>query len=144
MATREQANKEYARRWNEEIWGKQNLDAIDDLIAKDFVEYGTLSPEPTRGPEGVRASVEMILSAFPDTHVELEDIVAEGDVIAIRATAIGTHEGELMGIEPTGKTIEMLLMAFQRIENGKAVEEWQLVDWLGLLQQLGAIDPPGE
>lgn len=142
MTSTEQDNKEYARRWNEEIWGKKNLHAIDDLIAKDFVEHDSFSPEPTRGPDGVRASVEKMLSAFSDSHVELEDIVAEGDVIAIRATATGTHEGEFMGIEPTGKKIQIPLMAFQRIEDGKAVEEWQLADRLGMLQQLGVVEPP--
>ena len=143
MAT-EQATKEFARRWNEEIWGQQNTDIIDDLVDEDFVGYDPSRPEPVRGPEGVREVVEMLFSAFPDTQVDLEEIVAEGDRIAMRITASGTHEGEFMGIEPTGEEMEVEVMSFQRIEDGKAVEEWQIVDTLGMLQQLGAVELPGE
>jgi steroid delta-isomerase-like uncharacterized protein len=143
MAT-EQTNKEFARRWNEEIWGQQNVDAIDDLVAEDFVGHDPSRPEPVRGPDGVRAVVEMLFSAFPDTQVDLEEVVAEGDRIAMRITASGTHEGEFMGIEPTGEEMEVSVMTFQRIEDGKAVEEWQIVDTLGMLQQLGVIELPGE
>ena len=143
MAT-EQTNKEFARRWNEEIWGQQNVDAIDDLVAEDFVGHDPSRPEPVRGPDGVRTVVEMLFSAFPDTQVDLEEVVAEGDRIAMRITASGTHEGEFMGIEPTGEEMEVSVMTFQRIEDGKAVEEWQIVDTLGMLQQLGVIELPGE
>ena len=143
MAT-EQANKEFARRWNEEIWDQQNLGVIDDLVADDFVGRDPSRPEPVRGPEGVREVVEILFSAFPDTQVDLEGVVAEGDRIAMRITASGTHEGEFMGIEPTGEEMEVSVMTFQRIEDGKAVEEWQTVDTLGMLQQLGVIELPGE
>jgi steroid delta-isomerase-like uncharacterized protein len=142
--TTEQANKEFARRWNEEIWSQQNTDVIDDLVAEEFVGHDPSRPEPVRGPEGVREVVEMLFSAFPDAQVDLEVIVAEGDRIAMRITASGTHEGMFMGIEPTGEQMEVEVMSFQRIEDGKAVEEWQIVDTLGMLQQLGVVELPGE
>lgn len=138
----EQDNKEFARRWNEEIWGERNLDAVDDLVARDFVGYDPSLPEPVRGPEEVRETIEMLLSAFPNTAVELEAVVAEGDWIAQRMTATGTHEGEFMGIDPTGEEIEVTVMAFHRVQNGKAVEEWQLYDAIGMLAQLGVVEPP--
>lgn len=132
----------FARRWNEEIWCAQNLDAIDDFVSEDFVGYDPSLPEPVRGPEGVRETVEMLLSGFPDTEVELEAVVAEGDLVAQRISASGTHRGEFMGIEPTGEEVDVTVMAFQRTENGKAVEEWQVVDMLGMVQQLGVVEPP--
>ena len=139
-----QENKEFARRWNEEIWGQQNTDIIDDLVAEEFVGHDASRPEPVRGPDGVREVVKMLFSAFPDTQVDLEEIVAEDDRIAMRITASGTHEGEFMGIEPTGEEMEVMVMSFQRIEDGKAVEEWQIIDTLGMLQQLGVVEPPGK
>lgn len=138
-----QENKEFARRWNEEIWGQQNLAVIDDFVAEEFVGHDPSRPEPVRGPEGVREVVEMLFSAFPDTEVDLEEVVAEGDRIAMRITASGTHEGEFMGIEPTGEETEVSVMTFHQIEDGKAVKEWQIVDTLGMLQQLGVIELPG-
>jgi len=72
----------------------------------------------------------------------LDELVAEGDLVAMRATHRGTHEGPFMGIEPTGTEIETKWMVFVRIEDGKAVERWMQGDILGLMQQLGAVDPP--
>lgn len=139
-----QETKEFARRWNEEIWDKQNLDAIDDLVAEDFVGYDPSLPEPVWGPAEVRETVEMLLTGFPDCDVELEAVVAEGNWVAQRMTATGRHEGEFMGIEPTGEEVEVTVMAFHRIENGKTVEEWQLYDLLGLLGQLGVVELPAQ
>lgn len=137
-------NKEFARRWNEEIFRKRNLDSIDDFVAKEFVMHDPSLPEPVHGPEGVRNVVEMILSAFPDMEVELESVVAEGDLIAVRNAFTGTHDGAYMGIEPTGEEVAITVVAFQRIEDDQLVEEWQLVDRLGMLQELGVVEPPGE
>lgn len=142
MTTPEQENKEFARHWNEEIWSKQNLDAIDDLVAEDFVGYDSSQPEPVRGPDGVREVAEMLLTAFPDTEVQLEQVVAEDEWVAQRLTTSGTHEGAFMGIDPTGEEIEVTVMSFQRIENGKAIEEWQVVDTPGMFQQLGVVEAP--
>lgn len=68
--------------------------------------------------------------------------IAKGDTVAVRSTHRGTHEGEFMGIEPTGKQIEVENTIFARIEDGKVVERWVQFDTFGLMQQLGAIDPP--
>lgn len=134
----------FARRWNEEIWGEGNLDATDDLVAEDFVGYDASRSEPVRGPEGVREIAEALLAGFPDCEVDLEQVVAEGDWVAQRLTASGTHEGEFMGIEPTGKEMEVAVMSFQRVRDGKVVEERQIVDTLGMLAQLGVVEPPEE
>lgn len=77
-----------------------------------------------------------MIRAFPDLRHEIHELVAEGDVVALRATPRGTHQGEFLGIEPTGKKIGFDVMAFFRIVNGKIQEEWVVADLMGLTQQL--------
>jgi predicted ester cyclase len=73
----------------------------------------------------------------------VEDIVAEGDKVVTRGTFSGTHKGEFMGINPTGKRISVGVIEILRIADGKMVEHWNLVDSLGMMQQLGVVPPPG-
>ncbi len=83
-------------------------------------------------------------AGFPDLHITIEDIIAEGDKVATRATARGTHKGEFMNIPPTGKQVTVTSIAIQQIAGGKVVEVWVNIDHLGMMQQLGAVPPPGE
>lgn len=137
-------NKELVRRSNEEIWDKGNLEYLDDYVAEDYVEHNTASPEPIRGPEGYRQNVEMIRGAFPDMSVTTEDLIAEGDKVVTRYTIRGTHEGELMGIEPTGNEVEIEGVSIGKLEDGKVVEGWSNIDVMGMMTQLGVVDPPGK
>lgn len=138
-ADRREENREIQRRMNDEVWGEGNLDLIDEFVADDYVEHNTASPEDIRGPDGYRANVEMVRAAFPDMEVIAEDLVAEGDRVAYRYTIIGTHQGALMGIEPTGKEVEIAGMGIARIEDGTLVESWSNVDVFGMMQQLGVV-----
>jgi steroid delta-isomerase-like uncharacterized protein len=142
MATRERDNKEHARRFNEEIWGQYNFDAIDHLVAEDFVGHNPARPAPVRGVDGVREVAEMLHAAFPDCAVDLEQVIAEDDWVAQRITATGTHEGEFMDIEPTGERVEMTGMNVTRLEDGKWIEGHELWDVFGLLRQVGVIELP--
>ncbi len=135
-------NKVIARRYSEEIWGKGNMDAIDELVAPDYVDHIPF-PETAPNREGLKQSVGMFRSAFPDLSVTVEEIVAEGDKVVSRWTTKGTHKGELMGIPPTGKHASMNGITVNRIANGKIVEEWTLADMASLMQQLGVTPPPG-
>jgi predicted ester cyclase len=81
----------------------------------------------------------MFTSAFPNLKVTVEKILAEGAKVAYLWSATGVHEGELMGIPPTGKTITITGMAVDRFANGKSVEHWEISDQLGMLQQIGAV-----
>lgn len=83
--------------------------------------------------------VNYYLTAFPDTHFTIDDMIAEGDRVAIRWTVRATHRGEFEGIAPTGKPVTVTGTMVARIANGKLVEGWQNFDALGLLQQIGAI-----
>lgn len=144
MATPGQDNKEYAHRFNEEVWGQYNFDAIDRLVADDFVGHNPARPEPVRGVDGVREVAETLHTAFPDCEVELEQVIADGDWIAQRITATGTHEGGFVGVEPTGKQVELTGMSVTRLQDGRWVEGYELWDVFGLFQQLGVTGPPGE
>lgn len=129
--------KELARRVPEDVATGQNLDLIDDLFAEDFVEHGPFGRE-TRGLAENREAFEAFLSAFPDIEATVENIVAEGDTAAMRVTLRGTHEGEFMGLEPTGESFEAQNMVFTRVADGKIAERWLQPDMLGMLQQLGS------
>lgn len=144
MARTVEANKDTQRRMLEEVWAEGNLELIDDLVGENYVEHNTASPQPIRGPEGYKENVEMVRSAFPDMAVISEDLAGEGDKVAYRYTIVGTHEGPLMGIEPTEKEVEIAGMGIVQIEDGKLVEGWSNVDVLGMMQQLGVVEPPGE
>ena len=81
----------------------------------------------------------MYRSAFPDTQMTVEDSIAEGDNVVTRCTARGTHQGELLGISPSGNRVEVTGISIDRIEGGKFVESWSNYDTLGMMQQIGAV-----
>lgn len=110
-----------------------------DLIASDATFHVPGRPEPMRGPAGYLAIIGMMRGGFPDIQWTLEDMVVEGDKVAARFTMRGTHQGNFMGVPPTGKKIEVPAMNFYRLSNGQVVEEHGQPDLLGLLQQIDAL-----
>lgn len=135
-----EANKQLARRIPEEVFVEGNLELLDELYAEDAVEHNAMGTH--QGRPAIRESYNNFLTAFPDVSQTVENVVAEGDLVAMRITSRGTHTGELGWLEPTGKEIGVQQMFFARIENGKIIERWFLPDNLSLLQQIGAIDFP--
>jgi len=135
-------NKAIVRRFIEEVWNNGNLDAIDELISEDHVDHDPGREGTPGGREGMRAFVQMYRSAYPDTHIEMGELVAEGDLVAGPWTATGTHRGELMGVPPTGRSITVTGMGMDRVRNGQIVESWANYDSLGMLTQIGAIPAP--
>ena len=134
-------NKAIVRREIEEVFSAQgNLDVADEIFAPEYVGY----PEDVRGPEGAKETAKMYRNAFPDVQLSIEDQVAEGDKVVTRWIGRGTHQGELMGVAPTGNQVRVDGMTISRIEDGKIVEEWEIYDALGMMQQLGAIPSPEE
>ena len=131
-------NKALLRRLIDEIVNKGNLAVADQLIASDYVYRSPGSPD-VRGPEGFKQLVQMYRSAFPDLTMSVEEQIAEGDKVATRWMATGTQRGELMGVPPSGKQVSVMGMVISRCAGGRIVEEVELIDALGMLQQLGAI-----
>ncbi len=137
-------NKALVRRFYEEI-DKGNLEALDELVAEDYLDH---SPPPFPvgpGREGLKEAFKLFWEATPGHH-EIEDQVAEADRVVTRLTAYGKHEGDLPGIPRTGSDMKMTAVVIHRIADGKLVEKWSDNDELGMLQQLGVIprmEPPG-
>jgi steroid delta-isomerase-like uncharacterized protein len=131
-------NKAIVRRALEEPW-TGSLDIVDEVVAMDYVGHDPAAPEPLHGPEGVKEFISTYRAAFPDARIKVEDQLAEGDLVATCWSGRGTHEGELMGIEPTGRAVTVSGLTISRLEDGKIVEEFQNWDTFGMLQQLDAI-----
>ena len=110
-----------------------DLYKFDGLYVEDYIDHSL----GTRGLKDYKEAYVAIKKAFPDITVTIEDTVVEGDKIAARYTLRGTHRGEFMGIQPTGKTFEMSEIAIVRTEGGRLAESWAIPDFISLLQQLG-------
>jgi predicted ester cyclase len=119
---------------------QRNLAVFDEVLAPNYVNYSFPTPAP--GPEGFKQVIGMFFQAFPDIHEATEDVIAEGDKVAVRGYFTGTHHGEFMNIPATGKPIRVPYIAMYRLENGKVVENWVQMDMLGMMQQLEVIPQP--
>lgn len=106
------------------------------LISEDAIFYAPTNPEPYKGPSGYMEVLAMMRGGFPDIRWEIEEMVAEGDMIAVLFTLQGTHQGNFFGIPPTGKKVNVNAMNFYYFVNGKIVKEYGQPDIFGLLQQI--------
>jgi predicted ester cyclase len=137
----EEENKKIIHRLTE-VFNKGDLAPVDDFIDTNWVSHQPGGVE-LKGPEGVKQFVTMIRTAFPDFHVTIDDMVAEGDKVALRYTWRGTHKGDFMGIAPTGKQVTGTGIDICRYAGGKEVEVWENPDRLGMLQQIGVVTTMG-
>ena len=129
-----------AQRFFDEVVNGRNLDAVDELIAPDFVEHEEL-PDLAPGREGVKQFFEMTGAGLPDFRMQLEDLIVEGDRAVARSILTGTHSGEFMGIPATGRPINVQVIDIVRVSGGKIVEHWGAMDSGVLMQQLGVALP---
>ena len=144
MSTEE--NKAAVRRAIEEGWNQGNVAVFDELSAPNWVYHDPGNPD-VRTLEDYKRFATEVLSAFPDGHFTIEDLVAEGDQVVFRGTFRGTNTGDIvtpMPIPATGKQVSMTGISIIRFAGGKAVEVWTQGDNLGLFQQLGLIPAPGQ
>jgi steroid delta-isomerase-like uncharacterized protein len=131
-------NKDLISRFYDEVMNTGDLDRIPELCAEDVVDHEA-PPEIPKGIEGVRIFIQMFREAFPDIHVTVEDVLEEGDRVAARSRVTGTHEGEFMGVPGTGKRVDVEVMDFIRVADGKCAEHWGVTDNMTLMQQIGAV-----
>jgi predicted ester cyclase len=127
------------RRITDEIWCERRYELVDELISEKFVDH-----VETPGLEGIGryrylASVRLMHDAFSDYHEEIELIVADVDKAVSYVRLTGTHDGELMGLPPTGRKIDVHAMGILRFAEGQAVERWGVGDSLTQMQQLGLL-----
>jgi steroid delta-isomerase-like uncharacterized protein len=139
----EAENKTIAQRFNEEVWGRGDEAALEELLDPDFVDHDAL-PGQSPDREGHRQILAAFRSAFPDLNVTTEDVVVEGDKVVSRWTARGTHQGDLMGIAPTGNGVTIKGIDVLRVAGGRIAERWAQFNDLELMQQLGAVPAPGQ
>ena len=137
-------NKALARRWFEEVFNAQNFDVADEITAQDTVNHDPTLTDLPSGPEGDRHVVNLYHGAFPDAQITVEEQIAEGDRVVTRWSGRGTHQGELLGVHPSGNRVELTGMTINRFSGGKIAETWTNYDALGMMQQIGAIPEPGQ
>jgi steroid delta-isomerase-like uncharacterized protein len=136
-------NKTLVRRFVDEVQSGGNIDLIDELCSPEFVNHSA-PPGMPADCEGVKLVTAMFRQAFPDSYFTVEDMIAEGDKVATRKTFHGTHEGEFLGIPPTGRPVSIGLIDIVRVADGRVVEHWSIGDSLGMMEQLGVIPQPGD
>jgi steroid delta-isomerase-like uncharacterized protein len=124
------------REFFETVFNGGDLDAVERFIAPDHANHDPTAPEVPPGPHGVRMLAEHFREAFPDIEYTFEEIFSSGDRVAHRWTFTGTHEGELMGIEPTGRRVEVMGIEINRLDRGRIADSWAISDAEGLRKQL--------
>jgi steroid delta-isomerase-like uncharacterized protein len=135
-------NKATFRRFHEAVnSGDAELIAktIDEVVEPD-VRIGTPLPIEATGAQALKQVWATLLRAYPDVHVTVEDLVAEGDKVVCRNVVTGTHQGEYLGLPPTGRSVTYDEIFIFRFEGGRIAETWGVVDVLAQLRQLGAIE----
>ena len=133
-------NKAVVRRIYDELWNGRNLAVADEVILEEgYVNYDTgLVPVPS-SPEDIKQTVRAISATFPDNHHEVDEVIAEGDTVVARCTLTATHEGDFMGIPPTGRRIEVNEIHIYRLRDGMVAEHRVGRDDLGAMRQLGVV-----
>jgi steroid delta-isomerase-like uncharacterized protein len=133
-------NKALVRRFVEEFWNEGNMATADELMAVDAEIH--MPTGEVVNLDGLKSFASTFRGSFPDWHSTFEELIAEGDRVAERWTGRGSHRGELQGIPPTGKRVEVPGSVFYRIVGGKIVEFRGQLDMMSLMQQLGVIPSP--
>ena len=139
MSTEE--NKAIIRRMTEEFYNQGNIESADQFFADTYVHHDPASPQ-VRDRDGLKETVRAFCAGCPDLHITIDDLVAEGDMVAKRWTYHATHTNDLGGMPPTGKRITMSGLELFRLANGKITECWLGYDNLSMMQQLGVIPTP--
>jgi steroid delta-isomerase-like uncharacterized protein len=119
------------------MWNGNDYSLAGQFYAADVVVHTQHEPEPLRGREAFRELHRLLHVAFPDFHITVEDMIRDGDEVAVRWTVRGTHRGDYFGIPPTGRPVEVEEVAIFRFEGVLAKELWLMPNLLGCMQQLG-------
>ncbi|WP_437826067.1 ester cyclase [Sorangium sp. So ce1153] len=138
-STDEQHNATVVRRYFDEAWSRGHLDVLDELLAPGYVNHTPSTPDPPPGPGGLKPIVAAFRVAFPDLRFTVEDLIAEGDRVAVRVRMEGTQDGPLFGVAATHRHVSVEQVNIELFRGGKIVEHWRVTDELGLMRQLGAV-----
>lgn len=123
----------------DEVWSKGDMALIDELTTDEYVEHDPALPEPIRGREALEETVAMYREGTPDLTKAVDETFVDGDTVIVTYTAKGTHEGEIMGVPPTGRSVEVDGVFVYRVEDGRLTEGTDMWDVFGLLAQIGGL-----
>ncbi|OXM65913.1 ester cyclase [Amycolatopsis vastitatis] len=135
-ANRPAANKAVVQRLVD-AWNVRDVSAMMRYWAPEMVHHGR---DGTLPAADVGAEMQRFITAFPDIHIEIEEIIAERDLVSTRLTVSATHSGPYLNIGPTGRAVRCALMGQLRLADGKVVEHWGVADTISLLEQIGLVD----
>jgi steroid delta-isomerase-like uncharacterized protein len=130
-------NKRIVRRFIDEIFLRRDFAAVDELLTDDFTAH-TWGPMPP-GRDGLKEAITRVSAGISDARMTVEDVIAEGDRVAVRLTSSAVHSGEFMGMAPSGKRYEIGEIHIFRLRDGRVAEHWHQADFLGMMRQLGAM-----
>lgn len=135
--------KQLINRFVEELWNERRLEVADAIFAKDYVTHQLHSGVPVdavpRGPEAIKEHIAGWIASFPDLRFNIEQMLSEGDRVATQLLMEGTHRGAWLGIPASGKKLQIRMFTVHRVLQNKIVEDWVLVEALGIFQQLGVV-----
>jgi steroid delta-isomerase-like uncharacterized protein len=134
-------HKAIVREHADVLFNQRRVDRTDETVASDYLDHAPL-PGQAAGLEGAKQKWAMYLEALPDLHLSIEEMVSEIDRVAVRWIGVGTHQGELMGVPPTGRQLRIEGISIYRLVNGKIVEQREQWDRMALMQQLGVVPTP--
>jgi steroid delta-isomerase-like uncharacterized protein len=132
-------NKELVRNFIQDLFTMGDPGAVERYLDPAFLNHDLPFPGASRGRDGMQVAADMFRRACPDWHSDVDQLVAEDDVVVERFTASGTHRGELMGVPATGETLVLTGIQVFRIQGDKIVERWGELDQMGLARQLGLV-----
>jgi steroid delta-isomerase-like uncharacterized protein len=128
-------SEEIVRKWIDEGFSRGDLALFDELVSESFVNHTALASQPA-GREGLKKAVAALRAAFPDLQVHVEDVIADGDRVAVRDEIRATHQGPFNGVAATGRKIAVGRISFYRVKDGQISEHWSQLDMAGLMRQL--------
>lgn len=131
-------NLTLVRNMEEELFNRRDPTAVDRFVSPAYALRTAQQGAPS-GREAIRAYVAAYLAGFPDLHISIEQLLEVGDKVVGVFTFTGTQNGDLFGVPPSGRAISVRQIAIYRLENGQVLEEWEISDQLGLMQQIGAL-----
>jgi steroid delta-isomerase-like uncharacterized protein len=133
-------NKKLITLYFEEVWNKGNLHLLDELLSEDYINHSPGTPNPPKGPAGLKPIIESMRNAIPDLHYMIQDLVITEDKVVARVRMTGTHTGDFFGIPASHQKIEVKQINIEKIANGRISEHWRLTDDLTLMKQMGVIN----
>jgi steroid delta-isomerase-like uncharacterized protein len=131
-------NIEVVRRWLDEGWTQGDVAVAADLLTEDFVLHDPVANREVAGRDAEQALITGFRKAIPDLAFTIDDLLADGDGVTIRWTAKGTHDGELLGVAPTGRPLEIRGVDMYRLQEGRIAESWTFWDLPGMLRTITA------